>query len=316
MSAVKHVLEVVDLLEDPHVNGAKVVEFFRSRGLADVMSISVETIRGEKGSTDFIMIRIPGREGKTVGGAAPTLGVIGRLGGVGARPSLIGLVSDADGAIVALASAYKIAEMKKRGDVLPGDVIITTHVCPNAPTKPYRPVPMMDSPVDIFTLLKKEVHPEMDAILSVDATKANWVIKHTGVAITPTVKEGWILKVSQDLIDILVRVTGEPPVVVPITMQDILPFSTPVYHLNSMMQPWLYTKAPVVGVAITARMAVPGSATGVTNVWILDQAVRFVVEVAKEFTAGRAKFYDEEEWKKILEIHGSVREIMRRGAPD
>jgi len=316
MSAVKHVLEVVDLLEDPHVNGAKVVEFFISRGLADVMSVSVETIRGEKGSTDFIMIRIPGREGKTVGGSAPTLGVIGRLGGVGARPSLIGLVSDADGAIVALASAYKIAEMKMRGDVLPGDVIITTHVCPNAPTKPYRPVPMMDSPVDIFTLLRKEVHPEMDAILSVDATKANWVIKHTGIAITPTVKEGWILKVSPDLIDILIRVTGEPPVVVPITMQDILPFSTPVYHLNSMMQPWLYTKAPVVGVAITARMAVPGSATGATNVWILDQAVRFVVEVVKEFTAGRARFYDEEEWKKILEIHGSIREIMRRGAPD
>jgi hypothetical protein len=315
MSALKYVMEIADLLEDPKVSGKVVKRFFEDRGLLGYMEISVETIQGEKGSTDFITIRIPGREGKSSGGKAPTLGVIGRLGGVGARPAQIGLVSDADGAIVALAVAYKVAEMKRRGDILPGDVIITTHVCPNAPTRPHHPVPMMDSPVDIFTLLKKEVTPEMDAILSVDATKANWVIKHTGFAITPTVKEGWILKVSPDLIDIYIRVTGEPPVIVPITMQDLTPYTTPVYHLNSMMHPWLYTKAPVVGVAITARMAVPGSATGVTNIVALEQATRFVIEVAKEFTAGRAKFYDEKEWETLMRIHGPVDRILRAGAP-
>jgi hypothetical protein len=315
MSALKHVLRVVDLLEDPRVNGEAVRRFFEEEGLLGYMEMGVETIRGDRGSTDFITIRIPGREGKSTGGSAPTLGIVGRLGGVGARPAYIGLVSDADGAIVALATAYKIAEMKKRGDVLPGDVVITTHVCPNAPTRPHHPAPMMDSPVDIFTLLKREVTPGMDAVLSVDATKANWVIKHTGIAITPTVKEGWILKVSQDLINIYIRVTGEPPVVVPITMQDILPYSTPVYHLNSMMQPWLYTKAPVVGVAITARMVLPGSGTGITNVVALEQATRFVVEVAKDFTMGRAKFYDEKEWETILRIHGPVDRIMRAGAP-
>ncbi len=314
MSTLKHVLEVVDLLDSPSVNGYAVKEWLESKNFRDV-EIYVERLESSKGRTDFIKIVIPGKRGKIVGGNAPTLGVIGRLGGIGARPSLIGMVSDADGAIVALATAYRIAEMKSRGDVLEGDVVITTHICPNAPVKPYKPVPMMDSPIDIFELLKREVDPSMDAILSVDATKANWVIKHTGFAITPTVKEGWILKVSPDLIDIYVRVTGEPPVVVPITMQDILPFSTPVYHINSMMQPWLYTSAPVVGVAITARMAIPGSATGATNVWALEQATRFVVEVAKDFTSGRARFYDEEEWKRILEIHGSIKDILRRGTP-
>jgi len=315
-SALKHVLEIVDLLDDPNVSGGKVMEFFRSKGLLDFMSMNVEVVKGGKGSTDFITIKIPGKEGKTVGGSAPTLGVVGRLGGVGARPGFIGLVSDADGAIVALATAYKLSEMRRRGDALPGDVIITTHVCPNAPTRPHKPAPMMDSPVDILTLLKKEAHPEMDAILSVDATKANWVIKHTGIAITPTIKEGWILKVSQDLIDILVRVTGEPPAIVPITMQDILPYTTPVYHINSMVQPWIYTTAPVVGVAITTRMVVPGSATGPTNVWALEQATRYVIEVAKDYTLGRAKFYDEEEWRKILELHGEVKSIMRKGVPE
>ncbi len=314
MSALKHVLETIDLLEDPKVNGEIVKEWFLSKGFKD-LEINVEHIKGSKGETDFIKIVIPGKRGKSKGGDSPTLGVVGRLGGVGARPALVGMVSDADGAIVALATAYKLAEMRFRGDELPGDVIVVTHICPNAPTRPHKPVPMMDSPVDIFTLLKREADPAMDAILSIDATKANWVVKHTGFAITPTVKEGWILKVSPDLIDIYIRVTGEPPVIVPITMQDIIPFSTPVYHINSIMQPWLYTSAPVVGVAITTRMAVPGSATGATNIWALEQATRFVVEVAKEFTANRIRFYDEEEWKTIIKIHGMVKVIMRKGAP-
>ncbi len=314
MSTLKHVLEVIDLLDDPRVDGEAVRRFLAAKGF-DGMRIEVETVRGDRGSTDFVTVLIPGSSGKSSGGSSPTLGVVGRLGGVGARPAQLGLVSDADGAIVALAAAYKIAEMKSRGDVLPGDVVVTTHICPSAPTRPHKPVPMMDSPVDIFTLLRREVRDEMDAVLSVDATKANWVVKHAGFAITPTVKEGWILKVSPDLLDVYVRVTGEPPVVVPITMQDITPYSTPVYHLNSMMQPWLYTKAPVVGVAITTRMAVPGSGTGVTSFLALEQATRFVVEVAKDFTTGRARFYDPEEWETITKIHGPVAEVLRRGAP-
>jgi len=313
MSALRHVLEVIDLLDDPNVTGEKVKETLSERGIED---IRIAEVRGDKGKTDFLRIRIPGRRGKSQNGDAPTLGVIGRLGGVGARPELIGMVSDADGAIVALAAALKITEMRARGDELEGDVLITTHICPNAPTMPHKPVPMMNSPVDIFELLKLEVDPEMDAILSVDATKANLVINYTGFSITPVVKEGWILKVSEDLINIYIRVTGEPVKIVPITLQDILPFSTKVYHINSMMQPWIYTKAPVVGVATTTSLPVPGSATGATNAWALEQATRFIIEVAKEYTAGRIKFYDESEWNTIIRVHGRIDKILKRGAPE
>lgn len=312
MSTVKHLIEIIDLLERPDVSGKDVKEFFKVRKFKD-LKINVEYIKGNKGETDFVKIVIPGSKGKTAGGKAPTLGIIGRLGGISARPHLVGLVSDADGAIVSLAAAYKIAELRKRGDHIEGDVIITTHICPKASVRPYKPVPMMDSPVDIFELLKREVDPMMDAVLSVDATKANWVIKHTGFSITPTIKEGWILKVSDDLINIYIRVTGEPPTIVPITMQDLTPYSTPIYHINSMVQPWLYTSAPLVGVAITTRMTVSGSATGATNIYALDQATRFVVEVAKDFTSGKATFYDEKEWRKIMEVHGSVKEILGKG---
>ena len=315
MSLVRYILDVIDLLDNPKVNGDNIREFFRDKGLDKYMFINVEHVSGDKGSTDFIKIVIPGSSGKSRGGNAPSLGVIGRLGGISARPSIRGLVSDADGAIVALAVAYRLADMASRGDALIGDVIVTTHVTPNAIVTPHKPAPLISSPVNIFELLRREVDPQMDGVLSVDATKANLVVKGSGFAITPTVKDGWILKVSEDLINIYMWVTGHSPIIVPITLQDVLPFSTPIYHINSIVQPWLYTHAPVVGIATITESVVPGSATGVTNIVSLDEAARFIIEVAKGFTEGKVKLYDEDEWNTIMKIHGSIREILIRGSP-
>ena len=315
MSLVRYILDVIDLLDNPKVNGDNIREFFRDKGLDRYMFINVEHVSGDKGSTDFIKIVIPGSSGKSRGGNAPTLGVIGRLGGISARPSIRGLVSDADGAIVALAVAYRLADMASRGDALMGDVIITTHVTLNAIVTPHKPAPLISSPVNIFELLRREVDPQMDGVLSVDATKANLVVKGSGFAITPTVKDGWILKVSEDLINIYMWVTGHSPIIVPITLQDVLPFSTPIYHINSIVQPWLYTHAPVVGIATITESVVPGSATGVTNIVSLDEAARFIIEVAKGFTEGKVKLYDEDEWNTIMKTHGSIREILIRGSP-
>ena len=66
---------------------------------------------------------IPGHDGRSSGGQSPTLGVIGRLGGLGARPARIGFVSDGDGALVALAVAAKLGSMRQAEDRLPGDVL-------------------------------------------------------------------------------------------------------------------------------------------------------------------------------------------------
>ena len=69
-----------------------------------------------------------------------------------------------------------------------------------------------------------EVLPDMDAILSVDTTRGNWILNQRGFALTPTVKQGYILKVSPDLLTIMRYVTGNPPLVLPITTQDITPY--------------------------------------------------------------------------------------------
>ena len=299
----------MELLDDASINGEKVKHFFSSFGIDN---IEVIPLTGPKGGTDFLKIILPGKNGKTNGGDAPTIGILGRLGGVGARPNVIGIVSDADGAIVALASALKIGTASAKGDVFEGDVIITTQISPSAPILSHKPVPFMTSAVDLIEVLKHEVDPSMDAILSIDATKGNRIIKVQGFAITPTVKNGWILKVSDDLVNIYERVTGDVVRVVPITMQDITPYGNNVYHINSIMQPWLMTNAPVVGVATTAKAVIPGCGTGANYVLDLEQATRFCIEVAKEFTSGNCKFYDENEYKILLERYGDIGFLLRK----
>jgi len=302
----RQVIEVFELLDSAKVDGAKVAAFFRSRGFAETQ---ITPVAGQKGKTEFVKMVIPGEEGKTRGGKSPTLGVVGRLGGIGARPERIGLVSDADGAVTALSCALKLVDMRRQGDTLKGDVAVSTHICPNAPTQPHEPVPFMGSPIDMAAMNRNEVDPSMDAILSVDTTKGNRIAKFRGFAITPTVKEGYVLRVSEDLLNIMEMVTGRVPRVVPITTQDITPYGNDVYHINSIMQPWVATDAPVVGVAITAEVPVPGCGTGASHVPDIELAARFCIEVAKAFTEGNCRFYDEGEFARLVELYGSMKHL-------
>lgn len=310
--ALKQVIEIIDLLDSAVVNGQQVGELFTSRGWS---GWEVETIKSDKGSTDFILVTLPGSEGKRAGGDAPTIGITGRLGAMGARPEILGMVSDADGAIVALSSALKIIDMRRQNDLLRGDVIVTTHISPHAPLPKgpqMGPVRMMGSPVDGRELLKREARPEIEAILSIDATKANRIINHRGFAISPTVKEGYILRPSEDLLDIMQNVTGRMPAVFPLATQDITP-TRELRHINSIMMPSAMTKAPVVGVAITAEVAVAGIATGANQPVDLEMAVRFCVEVAKAFGTGECRFYDAKEFEKIVALYGSMSHLQTYG---
>ena len=308
--ALKQVIEIYELLDDAKVTGECMASLLKERGMSDV---EVRTIRGERGKTDSIKMWIPGSTGKTSCGPSPTLGVIGRLGGVGARPQMIGLVSDADGAVTALSIALKLADMKKRGDVLPGDVIVATHICPDAPVTPHEPVPFMGSPIEMKSLNDHEVDPRMEAILSIDTTKGNRIINQRGFAISPTVKEGYILRVSEELLGIMEITTGKRPSVFAITTQDITPYGNELFHLNSIMQPCVATKAPVVGIALTTESAVPGCATGASHLVDIEEAVRFSIEVAKSFGMGKCRFYDEEEFKRIVDLYGPMQHLQTLG---
>ena len=310
---LKQVIDVMELISGAEIDVDRVRDFFASRGIVDA-SLSFREIKEDKGFTHFIKIRIPGETGKMRGnGPSPTIGIIGRLGGIGARPHETGFVSDADGAIAALAAAAELGRMGLEGDELSGDVIVATHLCPNSPIIPHDPVPFMDAPVSMDTMNAVEVDEAMDAVIAIDATKGNRVINHRGFAVSPTIKEGYILRVSEDLLSIMQNVTGKMPVVFPVTTQDITPYGNGLFHLNSILQPAAATSAPVVGVALTAEVPVPGCAPG-ANQWAdIEAAARFAVEVAKAFTAGRCAFYDADEYARLLTLYGPQKHFQTLG---
>ena len=307
---LRQVIEAWDLLDSADVGGEDVASRLQERG---AKLVKVDRVHGRRGFTDFIETTIVGTNGQRRGGDRPTLGIIGQLGGVGARPEVQGLVSDADGAVTALATALKLLDMQRRGDLLDGDVVVTTHVCPQAPTIPHEPVPFMGSPVDIETSMEYLVEEGMAAILSIDTTRGNRVINRRGFAITPTVKRGYVLRVSEALLDLMSYVTGCMPAVVPITTQDITPYGNGVFHINSIMQPAAWTRAAVVGVALTSEVPVPGCASGASQPLDIEGAARFCVEVAKSFTSESISLYDEDEYRLIQQLYGSMDHLQTKG---
>ncbi|WP_102373383.1 DUF1177 domain-containing protein [Raoultibacter massiliensis] len=309
---LKHLLNLYELLDSPAASGETVKAFLED--IDPACNVETYALSSEKGETDMVRIRIPGAHGKSTGGDAPTIGLLGRLGGLGARPERIGFVSDGDGALVALACAAKLIDMHAKGDVLAGDVFISTHVCPHAPTMPHKPVPFMGSPVATAAVNKEEVTEELDAILVVDTTKGNRIANYRGFAISPTVKQGVILRVSEDLLDLVEIATGRKPQVFALSMADITPYGNGLYHLNSVLQPATATDAPVVGVAITTETAVPGCATGATHLSDLDEAGTFMIEAAKAFGEGSCSFFDAEEFELFGKRYGSMAALQTMGA--
>jgi hypothetical protein len=306
--ALKQVLEAIDLLDAP-ARGPEVAEVLEGQGL----DVVVQHVTEGSGSTDFLTIRVPGTSGRADGGDSPTTGIIGRLGGIGARPEVIGLVSDGDGAVAAVAAAMALARMTQRGDRLRGDVVITTHICPEAPTIPHHPVPFMGPPVPMATMNEWEVLTEMEAVLSIDATKGNRIVNWKGIAFSPTVRNGWILPVAPDLIDVYEQVCGVPARVLPLSTFDITPYGNNLYHVNSILQPATATTAPVVGVAVTTETAVAGTATGANHPVDIALAVAFCLEVAKRFGSGRLVFHDEAEFVEAARRYGPMTRLQTMG---
>lgn len=311
---LKQTLDILEILDHPAVTGSTVARALEEiAGPDTAATIATRTVTGDRGSTDFITIRIPGVHGRSAGGGAPTLGIIGRLGGIGARPELVGYVSDGDGATAALALAAKTLHMARIGDRLPGDLLIATHVCPDAPTLPHDPVPFMDSPVDMATMNANEVHEDMDAIVSIDTTKGNRVINHRGIAMSATVLQGYILPVSPDLIAVYETVCGIPAQVFPLSTQDITPYGNGLYRLNSILQPATAASVPVVGVALTTQTVVAGSATGASHETDIALAARFALEVAKRFGAGHLSFHDAEGFTHLVDLYGPATHLQTPG---
>ena len=74
------------------------------------------------------------------------------------------------------------------------------------------------------------------------------------------------------------------------------------------------TKAPVVGIALTAETMVPGCGTGSSQPADIESAVRYAIEVAKAFGEGKCSFYNEEEYRLCVERYGEMKQLQGMGA--
>ncbi len=319
--SLKQTIIACELFDSAHVNGQSIETLFSPYAALGV-KVTVTKVNNEAPedtakTTDFIHILIPGTTGKSAGGKSRTLGLIGRNGAAGARPARIGMVSDADGPIGVIAAALKLADMKANGDHLPGDVVVTTHISTDVSAGENDGIPFMGMPVSSQTMNRYEVTADMDAILSLDASKGNSIIKQRGFAITPTAMQGYILRVSPSLVKIMESTTGMPAVTLPISIQDITPYANGLYHFNSIMQPHIATTAPVVGVALTARSVVGGSDSSANHEIDIAEAVRFSIEVAKRFTVAEpgynCEFFDTAEWSKIRTMYPDLSVFQTNG---
>ena len=79
--SIKYVMESYELLDSPSASGEAVRNALIDVG-CEARTIEVRTVEGPKGHTDFVKVWFHGRKGKHGGGTAPTLGIVGRLGGV------------------------------------------------------------------------------------------------------------------------------------------------------------------------------------------------------------------------------------------
>ncbi|QKR00204.1 DUF1177 domain-containing protein [Metallosphaera tengchongensis] len=248
------------------------------------------------------------------GGGKERVRVIGRLGAIQMRKVNKGLVSDADGAVVSLALLMELVKLMEKGIKLDVEVSIVTNLSTDAKLVPHKPFDFMVPPVGLDDALKIEVDEETSLVLSVDSTKGNKIAKYDDFALTHVVKDGYIMKLDDDVINIYNKVTGHEIFLVPLTTGDLTPLDYKVYHISTLVSPWLYTHSPVIGVATVSREVIPGYETGVLDITMLEHASRFCLELLK-FVEKGGKVYDQKEFEELKERLGesNLRKIQRIG---
>lgn len=304
---LREIIDTIEFLDDAS-NGATA---FREKLPDGDYGVEITPFESNLGTTEFIKVLFPGSAGKSAGGTAPTMGVIGSNGGLRLPGPYPGLASDADGCIVGLAVALRLAGMRTRGQQLAGDVLVSTHICQQARPVPHDPFPFVMSPLPSSEKHPRLVDARMDAVLTPETCKGNKMVAHLGFAVTPPVREGIILRPHASILHLVEMVTGKSPVVFPITMQDVTPYELGVHHICGMVLPSIFCSAPVIGVPLVTEIQTHPSATGVQQPTVLETAARFCVEVATNYGNGDCEFYYPDDFKGMTEAFAGLRGWQR-----
>ena len=136
---IKQLLEVYDVLDDSNASGETVEAYLREE--SGRMRISRISARWAKGKNRYGQSQDSRKQGKTSGGDAPTLGLLGRLGGLGARPGESDSCLTATAPLSGISLAAKLLDMQNKGRHTGGVTSLYPLMCvPDAPTRPHKPV--------------------------------------------------------------------------------------------------------------------------------------------------------------------------------
>lgn len=300
-------LTICNLIDNYHVNGQDVVDLFSQYpGIIP----STHRVMSSDGMIDFVRVVIPGKNGKLRCGQAATLSLVGRCDRYQSHQVHKPILPATDGAVVSLTCALKLAEMQSKGQFLAGDVIVTTRLYPDGFLLPHESVDFIHSATDIETMNEYEIDQTADAFLSIGIQKDNQILKHNCYAISPTVKQAYILSISKDLLRIMEQSSGLNATTFPVTTLDITPYGNGVDHFNSVLQPAIATDAPVVGIIISADEK--SESTYVRNEVDISTVVKFIIQVAKEFGQGTCSFFDYYEFALLKSLYGSQSHLQMR----
>lgn len=170
------------------------------------------------------------------GGGKQRIEILGRLGAIQMKENK-GLVSDADGAIVSLTALLELVNLMQKGIEFDIDISIITNISLNAKLISHKPFNFMVPLIDFNDALKEEVDPKADLILSIDSTKGNIIAKYDDFALTHVIKDGYILKLDDNVIEIYNRITGHEIYFIPLTTGDLTPIDFKVYHISTLVSP-------------------------------------------------------------------------------
>jgi len=285
---LKTLMEVIDLLESKNPL-ERVKE--RLKGKIEYEEVQV-------GEVTFLKALYEGKEKKN------KIEILGRLGSIQMEGVNKGLVSDADGAIMSLTTLLELLNLREKGIEFNIDVLFVTNLSTRAKLIPHKPFNFMVPLVGLDDALKVEVDPSASLVVSIDSTKGNRLAKFDDFALTHVIKDGYVLKLHDNVIDIYNKVTGHEIYMVAVTTGDLTPLDYNVHHISTLVSPWLYTNSPVIGLATVSKQVIPGYETGVMNVDMLEHASRFCLELIKYVEKG-GKVYDEEE---LAELKGKLGE--------
>lgn len=300
-------LTICNLIDKHNINGQDVVDLFcQYPGIIP----STHRVMSSDGMIDFVRVVIPGKNGKLRHGEAATLSIVSRYDRYQSHQVNEQISAVADGAVVCLACVLKLAEMQTKGQFLAGDVIVTTRLYPDGLPLPHEPVDFIHSVMDIEAMNEHDIDQTADAFLSIGIQKDKPILQHNCYAISPTVKQAYILRVSEDLLRIMEQSSGLNATTFPVTTLDITPYGNGVDHFNNVLQPAIATDAPVVGIVISADKK--STATYARNEVDISTVVKFIIQVAKEFGQGTCSFFDYYEFALLQSLYGNMSHLQMR----